>query len=54
MDKKVIWLSRRDCLGYKYTICSKCEISVTVNGKLIDLRCAKYCPNCGARMEKKR
>ena len=39
---------------YPYYVCSNCgqECGTQSNGVEIEPLCTKYCPNCGAKMEK--
>lgn len=49
------WITKKAAIGKEYTICSVCDFAVyyKMAGGLIplDIRNAKYCPNCGVRMD---
>lgn len=49
------WITKKAATGKEYTICSACDCAVyyTMAGGLapLDIRNAKYCPNCGAKMQ---
>lgn len=49
------WITKKAATGKEYTICSVCDFAVyyTMAGVLtpLDIRNAKYCPNCGAKMD---
>lgn len=48
------WITKKAATGKEYTICSACDFAMyyMIAGGLapLDIRNAKYCPNCGARM----
>lgn len=49
------WITKKAATGKEYTICSACDFAVyyTMAGGLapLDIRNAKYCPDCGAKMQ---
>ena len=49
------WITKKAATGKEYTICSACDFAVcyAMAGGLapLDMRNAKYCPNCGAKMQ---
>ena len=49
------WIVRKDALGREHTVCDNCETEIKwrdSHGILlqVDMRNAKFCPNCGAYM----
>lgn len=50
------WIQKADATGHEYSMCSACETVInTPDGcggyYKLDMTGAKYCPNCGAKMD---
>lgn len=50
------WIQKADAMGHEYSMCSACETVInTPDGcggyYKLDMTGAKYCPNCGAKMD---
>lgn len=50
------WIQKADATGHEYSMCSACETVInTPDGYggyyKLDMSGAKYCPNCGAKMD---
>ena len=50
------WIVKKTALGNEYTVCSNCAVDIaihTTRGEIVhaNLREARYCPSCGAKME---
>ena len=53
--KKGEWIVKQTALGSEYTICSSCKTDVEYKFRnkpiaMLDMREARFCPNCGSRM----
>ena len=50
------WIQKADATGHEYSMCSVCETVINTPDGFggyykLDMTGAKYCPNCGARMD---
>ncbi len=50
------WIQKADKTGHEYSMCSACETVINTPDGFggyykLDMTGAKYCPNCGAKMD---
>lgn len=50
------WIQKADATGHEYSMCSACETVINTPDEYggyykLDMTGAKYCPNCGAKMD---